>query len=39
MLNALYRTAESLGVEIVYDAEVVDLDIEDGTFPLRHDPP
>jgi len=32
MLNALYRTAEALGVEILYDAEVVDLDIKDGMF-------
>ena len=32
MLNALYRTAEKLGVEILYDAEVVDLEIEDGMF-------
>ncbi len=32
MLNALYLTAEQLGVEIVYDAEVVDLDIENGMF-------
>ena len=32
MLNALYLTAEELGVDIVYDAEVVDLDIEDGIF-------
>ena len=32
MLNALYLTAEQLGVEIVYDAEVVDLEIQDGTF-------
>src|SRR6059058_6026421 len=32
MLNALYLTAERLGVEVEYDAEVVDLDIEDGTF-------
>ncbi|PVE23027.1 tricarballylate dehydrogenase [Microvirga sp. KLBC 81] len=32
MLNALYLTAESLGVEIVYEAEVVDLDIRDGMF-------
>jgi tricarballylate dehydrogenase len=32
MLNALYQTAERLGVEIVYDAEVCDLTIEDGTF-------
>jgi len=32
MLNALYRTAEQLGVEILYDAEVLDLDIKDGMF-------
>ena len=32
MLNALYLTAEKLGVEIVYDAEVTDLVIEDGMF-------
>src|SRR5512132_2164616 len=32
MLNALYLTAEKLGVEIRYDAEVVDLQIEDGMF-------
>src|SRR5579864_632168 len=32
MLNALYRTAERLGVEIAYDCEVVDLDIEAGAF-------
>src|SRR6476659_1233854 len=32
MLNALYLTAEKLGVETVYDAEVTDLQIEDGMF-------
>jgi tricarballylate dehydrogenase len=32
MLNALYLTAEKLGVEIVYDAEVTGLQIEDGMF-------
>ncbi|GIL39799.1 FAD-dependent tricarballylate dehydrogenase TcuA [Roseiterribacter gracilis] len=32
MLNALYRTAESLGVEVEYDAEVTGLDIQDGMF-------
>ncbi|MGO4714559.1 FAD-dependent tricarballylate dehydrogenase TcuA [Bradyrhizobium sp. 2TAF24] len=32
MLNALYRTAEELGVEVAYDAEVVDLAIEGGMF-------
>src|ERR1700719_4877459 len=40
MLNALYRTAEQLGVDILYDAEVRDLDIADGMFlsaQLEHD--
>src|SRR5437763_3090062 len=32
MLNALYLTAERLGVDILYDAEVLDLDIADGMF-------
>ena len=32
MLNALYLTAENLGVEIRYDAEVTALDIKDGMF-------
>src|SRR5579859_3439457 len=32
MLNALYLTAEQLGIDILYDAEVVDLDIADGAF-------
>ncbi|MGY4256241.1 tricarballylate dehydrogenase [Bradyrhizobium sp. USDA 4516] len=32
MLNALYRTAEELGVDILYDAEVIDLMVEDGMF-------
>jgi tricarballylate dehydrogenase len=32
MLNALYLTAEQIGVEIAYDAEVADLKIEDGMF-------
>ncbi|MCP5265439.1 MAG: FAD-dependent tricarballylate dehydrogenase TcuA [Burkholderiaceae bacterium] len=32
MLNALYRTAESLGVTVAYEAEVVALDIDDGVF-------
>src|SRR5437762_5072650 len=32
MLNALYLTAEQLGVEILYDAEVVDLEIDNGMF-------
>jgi tricarballylate dehydrogenase len=40
MLNALYLTAERLGVEILYDAEVSDLKIDNGMFlsaPLKHD--
>ena len=32
MLNALYLTAEKLGIDILYDAEVIDLDIADGMF-------
>jgi tricarballylate dehydrogenase len=32
MLNALYLTAEKLGVDILYDAEVRDLEIEHGMF-------
>src|SRR3954470_263150 len=32
MLNPLYRTAEQLGVQILYDAEVTDLNIEDVMF-------
>ncbi len=32
LMNALYITAEKLGVELRYDTEVVDLQIEDGFF-------
>jgi tricarballylate dehydrogenase len=32
MLNALYLTAERLGIEIVYESPVVALDIENGRF-------
>src|SRR5437763_6055749 len=32
MLNALYLTAEQLGVEVLYDAEVVDVEIDNGMF-------
>jgi tricarballylate dehydrogenase len=32
MLNALYLTAERLGVDVLYDAEVVGLEIADGMF-------
>ena len=40
MLNALYQTAAKLGVRIVYDAEVVALDIRDNRFrsaTVQHD--
>ncbi|QQS11488.1 MAG: FAD-dependent tricarballylate dehydrogenase TcuA [Rhodospirillales bacterium] len=40
MLNALYLTAERLGVDILYEAEVVSMDIADGMFlsaTLRRD--
>ena len=39
MLNALYLTAESLGVAIEYEAEVVDLEVDNGMFlsaTVRH---
>lgn len=39
MLNSLYRTAEKLGVTIVYDALVTGLNIQDGFFvsaKVRH---
>src|SRR3978361_2562168 len=32
VLNALYLTAEKLGVDILYDAEVLDLEIDSGMF-------
>src|ERR1700716_418713 len=32
MLNALYLTAEKLGIDILYDAEVLDLEIDNGMF-------
>jgi tricarballylate dehydrogenase len=32
MLNALYRTAETLDVDIWYESEVVDMLISDGLF-------
>ncbi|HEX3441976.1 MAG TPA: FAD-dependent tricarballylate dehydrogenase TcuA, partial [Pseudolabrys sp.] len=32
MLNALYFTAEELGIDILYDAPVTGLEIEDGVF-------
>jgi len=32
LLNAYYRSAEALGVEVAYDTEVIDLVIRDGKF-------
>jgi tricarballylate dehydrogenase len=32
LMNTLYRVAESAGVEVFYDAEVTDLQIEAGSF-------
>src|SRR6266851_4302019 len=32
MLNALYLTAEKIGVDILYDAEALDLEIDNGMF-------
>ncbi len=32
MLNALYRTAEGIGVETLYDAPVVGIKVHDGRF-------
>ena len=32
MLNSLYATAESLGVEVLYEAPVVDLELDGATF-------
>src|ERR1700742_1572440 len=32
MLNALYLTAEKLGIDVLYAAEVTDIDIADGMF-------
>lgn len=32
MLNALYLTAERLGIEVRYDCEIVSLEAEDGRF-------
>ncbi len=39
LMNAYYLTAERLGVEVLYEAEVTGLEIEDGAFAaarLRH---
>ena len=36
LINAYYATAAKLGVEIVYEAEVTDLDIREGGFDAAH---
>jgi tricarballylate dehydrogenase len=39
LMNAYYLTAQRLGVDVIYDAEVTGLEIEDGFFTaarLRH---
>jgi tricarballylate dehydrogenase len=39
LVNAYYRTAESLGIDIVYEAEVTAIDIDEATFrqaTVRH---
>ena len=36
MLNALYRTAEALGVHFAYESEVTDLEMEGGRFVAAH---
>jgi tricarballylate dehydrogenase len=32
LVNAYYRTAETLGVQVLYDAEVADLELDNGAF-------
>ena len=32
LVNSLYMTAEDAGIELLYDTEAVDLDIQDGMF-------
>ncbi|QJR09433.1 Fumarate reductase flavoprotein subunit [Usitatibacter rugosus] len=32
LMNAYYRSAQALGVEVTYDTEVIDLEMEGGTF-------
>ena len=36
LLNALYHTAEDLGVAVRYETTLVDLEIEDGVFRNAH---
>jgi tricarballylate dehydrogenase len=32
LMNAYYKAAEALGIDVAYEAEVLDLDIRDGVF-------
>src|SRR5262249_30325061 len=36
LVNAYYRAADALGVEVVYDAEVRDLELAGGRFACAH---
>lgn len=39
MMNSYFKTAEALGIDIVYEAEVEELEVEDGRFvaaQIRH---
>ncbi len=36
MMNAYFARAERAGIRVVYNAEVVDLDVVDGEFRQRH---
>jgi tricarballylate dehydrogenase len=36
LMNSYYATAERLGIDVLYDAEVVGLDIADGLFSAAH---
>lgn len=36
MMNAYFATAEALGIRVLYDAEVTDLDVRDGKFTAAH---
>ncbi len=36
LLNAYYRTAEALGIDVLYEAPVHSLDVRDGRFNAAH---
>ena len=35
LMNSYYAAAERLGIRVVYDAEVVGLELRDGAVPRR----